>query len=148
MAKENAQTNTHATQWLPIGLSILSLVISIAAWNKTGDTSIADQLKELQVNQQTFNQKSAFSNASQRLDLVRRDFAQNRNYENAQKSIDEIRRDLRVSFQNADKNAQKTWQNINNDLAKIDLQLSEKAVDVLDTIDALIIKLKSAIQPQ
>lgn len=142
---EPTQANTNSGQQLAILLSVLALIFSFLAWNKASNTTAQDQLKQIQSNLENFNQKNATSRALDNLEQVRNDLAQNQNYEQAQTKINQIRDDLKVSFINSTETAKADWQNVDNQLVLIDAGLKNKTVNVLDTIDSLIQKLKLSL---
>lgn len=148
MAKETVQPTRNTTNWIAIGIAIIALILSILAFaNTKNQTPLYPQNEFEAFREETreFQQKVTLEEARKRLEEVRRDIAQGVNAEQIQKELADIREDLRANFQNAGEQAQTAWQNLDTELEKIEDQLREGSINLLNTLDMFLEKLKSGI---
>ncbi|MBI2019033.1 hypothetical protein HYS96_05050 [Candidatus Daviesbacteria bacterium] len=146
------ETRTNTLSWVAIGTSILALIISLVALNqparvRLAETTAQNLQTELQTQIRSLQQRVEINQARQQLEDIRQRVATGgTDLTQAQKDITDIRNDLKNKFQDATDATKQSWQQLDDQLNQVEINLREGGVNALDAIDKAINTLKTNIK--
>ncbi len=153
MVKTRNVTNERQqnANWLASGISIVALILSIIAFaNTNAATQLQRNFNELRSDIEEFQEdlrlRQEFETARFRLEEVRKDIAEGMDPQTAQQEIAIIRKELERNLSNAGTRVQEAWQPIDVQLERLELQLREGGVNVLDNFDKILQSLREEIR--
>jgi len=147
MADERSTYETRQTMvgWMALLLSIISLILAWAAYNRAG-RDLGQQAVDQTVNvQQEIRQQVAIAEARARLSILQGRINAGLNREEAAREVTSIRNDLRDTFQNVTGEARANWQRIDTDLGRLETGVRQGSADALQTLENVVRELKNAV---
>lgn len=138
---------TNTLSWLAIVISILALILALVSLNKPAREKLAETSSDLQLQVKSLQQQVEINQSRQRLEDIRQRLASgNADLTEAQKDIAQIRSDLKDRFQDAGEVSKQFWQQLDEKLNQVEINLREGGVNVLETIDKALDALKTKIK--
>lgn len=138
---------TNALSWLAIVISILALILALVGLNQPAREKLAETSSDLELQIESLQQQVEINQSRQRLEDIRQRLASgNADLTEAQKDIAKIRSDLKGRFQNAEEVSKQFWQQLDERLNQVEINLREGGVNVLETIDKALDVLKTKIK--
>ncbi|MFZ5376830.1 MAG: hypothetical protein ACOZAN_04165 [Patescibacteria group bacterium] len=147
----NPKTYNSSLAWISVVLLIVVLVllgVVISQINEINDQTAINSSSNTAEEVDDMQLQATIDRAGQQLADVRNQIAQtgDEGVEQVQNQVAQIRQDLRKGFENADENAQQSWQEIDKNLEIIENDLRDGAISALDGLDRATDALKQEIR--
>lgn len=136
--------------WIPTIVSVIALIVAIAAYNKTGQTLRASVTSEVTEETQDAVQMAeiaaARANARADLILLRTQLAAGEVQEDVGSNITAIRKNLAQAYKDTSDIAQKQWQELDMQFEQLENETREESANALDTLEGLISNLEKDVR--
>jgi sensor histidine kinase regulating citrate/malate metabolism len=129
-------------------LSLLALIFSLLAWQRTERMSDVLQLDARQSALQMEEERAQRDEVRRRLEETRRQVAAGVNPQEIRGEVADIRAEVRRYSALARAEMRESWRSVDSDLEKIQGQLEEGSLEVLSTVDALTERLRQEIRAE
>lgn len=123
---------------LSLVLSVLAILTSASAYNRSGKSLIQEIEEERQKENLTFEENTVLEKARADLEEVREDFISNHNYQLAEERIKNIRENLNQSLENPQGKSSETWINLHANLATLEEDLRMESAQAIDSFQGLL----------
>jgi hypothetical protein len=140
------KTQTTMT-WIALVLSALAFVTAVASYNRVAPVEAGDLTREIQMQVRSLQQEIQVARIRSRLEDLRAGIEANTiATEDVQEEVAQIREDLRDAFVGAGTAARESWETADMQLAQIDENLRSGVVDILESLEEVIRKLRQDIK--
>lgn len=137
---------TRAVAWLALLVSVVSGVLAVSAYNRSGEnleTVVSRQFDDMR---QEAEIAAARAEARTRLLAIRAEVAAGQSSEETAREVAEVRQDLAEDLRDEPANIRQDWQQVDNNLQRLEQQIRNQSADALGTLESIIGDLEREIR--